>query len=203
LRFTGVMIDLGWPWWVSSIVALAIAAFCATALTRTRSGVARGVLGLVVVQGLALGILSPFVMSSTAGTDGAMTPAAPALADMAPAGASVLHVIEHAPGPDMQTYGQLTTFTNPIFDGSDTMQIGRDQGFCIQINLAKAEECVWTTILPGGAITAEGPEPNTGSQPPLAITGGTGKYRNARGWVFERAHNKAATEWDEFFHLSS
>ena len=203
MRVTAVMIDLGWPWWVSLLIALSVAALCAAALTRTRYGIARGVLGLIVVQGVTLGILSPFVMSSSAGTTTAMDPAGQAMTGAARVAGSVIHVIEHAPGPDMKTYGQLTTFANPIFDGANMRQIGRDQGFCIQINLAKAEECAWTTILPAGAITAEGPEPNSGSLPPFAITGGTGTYKNARGWVFERAHNKAGTQWDEFFHLSS
>jgi hypothetical protein len=53
------MIDLGWPWWVSLIIALSVAAVCAAALTKTRRGIARGVLGLILVQGVALGVLSP------------------------------------------------------------------------------------------------------------------------------------------------
>jgi hypothetical protein len=204
MRVAAVMVDLGWPWWVSLIIALSAAGLCAIALVRIRHSVVRGALGLVVVQGVVLAVLSPLIMSgsSAAGTAAGMDPAAPAMAAAARSTSSVIHVIEHAPGPDMQTYGQLTTFANPIFDGSNTMRIGRDQGFCVQINLAKSEECVWTTILPAGAITAEGSEPNSGSLAPFAITGGTGTYRNARGWLYERAHNKAATQWDEFFHLS-
>jgi allene oxide cyclase len=41
-------------------------------------------------------------------------------------------------------------------------------------------ECAWTTTLAGGQITVEGPFLDSGDSV-LAITGGTGRYRNARG----------------------
>ena len=41
-------------------------------------------------------------------------------------------------------------------------------------------ECSWTTFLSKGQITVQGPFLDAGDSV-LAITGGTGKYRNARG----------------------
>jgi hypothetical protein len=35
----------------------------------------------------------------------------------------------------------------------------------------------------------------------LAITGGTGKYRNTRGWIELDYHNPQGTEFDFVFHL--
>ena len=116
---------------------------------------------------------------------------------------SVIHVIEHAPAPDMEMSGNVQVFANPIYDGSNKKRVGRDQGICGHVRFAKTWECVWTTFLPGGQITAEGPESDTeGTIYPFAITGGTGMYANARGWLKERTHNKAGTQFDEFFHVS-
>jgi allene oxide cyclase len=113
----------------------------------------------------------------------------------------VIHVIEHAPPPNMRMVGDVLTFANPIFDGRDVNMIGRDQGFCLDITLTKSSECVWTTILPGGQISAEGPLSDTKTSL-VAITGGTGKYQAARGWAEEKAHNEAGTKFDVIFHLS-
>ena len=41
-------------------------------------------------------------------------------------------------------------------------------------------ECTWTTILPGGQIVVAGPFYDA-KDSKLAITGGTGRYRDARG----------------------
>jgi hypothetical protein len=115
---------------------------------------------------------------------------------------TVIHVIEHAPPPHMKMFGVVQTFANPVFDAHDAKQVGRDQGFCVHIGLAKGFECVETTILPGGEITAEGPSPDSGNLLPFAITGGTGRYKNVRGEILSKARNKAGTKFDEFFHVS-
>ena len=39
----------------------------------------------------------------------------------------------------------------------------------------------WTTLLPGGQITVEGPYYDDGTDSALAITGGTGRYTGAEG----------------------
>jgi hypothetical protein len=58
------------------------------------------------------------------------------------------------------------------------------------------------TFLPGGQITVEGPFFDTGDSR-LAITGGTGAYRKARGSMELTYRNPAGTEFDFVFHLHS
>jgi allene oxide cyclase len=77
--------------------------------------------------------------------------------------------------------------------------IGSDNGFCLRTALGKAWECNWTTFLPGGQITVEGPFNDAGDSK-LAIAGGTGSYANARGWMLLHARN--AQEYDFTFHVS-
>ena len=117
------------------------------------------------------------------------------------------HVIEHATS-DAVTNGSATTdlkgnvltFANDVFDSADKTKVGSDQGYCIRIVVGKTWECNFTTFLPGGQITVEGPFNDSGNTD-MAITGGTGKYRNARGWMDLQYHNPAGTEFDFVFHL--
>ena len=59
----------------------------------------------------------------------------------------------------------------------------------------RAWECQWSISLPGGQITVEGPFYD-GRDSVLAITGGTGKYRNASGQMKLHARNDKETEYD-------
>jgi allene oxide cyclase len=118
---------------------------------------------------------------------------------------NTIHVIEHATtdavtnGSGDQA-GNILTFANDVFDSADANKVGTDQGYCVRIVVGKSWECNWTTFLPGGQITVEGPFSDTGNTA-VAITGGTGKYRNARGWMELNYHNPAGTEFDFVFHL--
>jgi hypothetical protein len=118
---------------------------------------------------------------------------------------NTIHVIEHATtdavtnGSGDQA-GNILTFANDVFDSADANKVGSDQGYCVRIVVGKTWECNWTTFLPGGQITVEGPFSDTGNTA-VAITGGTGKYRNARGWMELNYHNPAGTEFDFVFHL--
>ncbi len=97
-------------------------------------------------------------------------------------------VIEHAvtdtvvdTGAPGDTTGDLLTFHNKIYNAADTKQVGRDMGVCTRIDpKAGTWTCDWTTFLKGGQITVDGPFYDTANST-LAVTGGTGKYRNARG----------------------
>lgn len=117
-----------------------------------------------------------------------------------------IHVVEHATsdavtnGSASDAAGNVLTFANDVFDSADHARVGSDQGYCIRIVVGKTWECNWTTFLPGGQITVEGPFSDTGDTQ-VAITGGTGSYRNARGWMDLRYHNPAGTEFDFVFHL--
>jgi len=116
-----------------------------------------------------------------------------------------IHVIEHATtdaitnGSGDQA-GNILTFANDVYNGADATKVGSDQGYCVRIVVGKSWECNWTTFLPNGQITVEGPFSDTGNTG-IAITGGTGKYAKARGWMELNYHNPAGTEFDFVFHL--
>jgi len=117
-----------------------------------------------------------------------------------------IHVIEHATsdavtnGSATDAAGNVLTFANDVFDSADKSKVGSDQGYCVRIVVGKTWECNWTTFLPGGQITVEGPFSDTGNTE-LAITGGTGSYRNARGFMDLIYHDTAGTKFDFVFHL--
>jgi hypothetical protein len=117
-----------------------------------------------------------------------------------------IHVIEHATtdavtnGSAADAAGNVLTFANDVFDSADKTKVGSDQGYCIRIVVGKTWECNFTTFLSDGQITAEGPFSDTGNTA-LAITGGTGRYRNARGWMELNYHDAAGTKFDFVFHL--
>jgi allene oxide cyclase len=120
-------------------------------------------------------------------------------------GDGTIHVIEHATtdavtnGSGDQA-GNILTFANDVYNGADATKVGSDQGYCVRIVVGKSWECNWTTFLPNGQITVEGPFSDTGNTV-VAITGGTGKYARARGWMELNYHNPAGTEFDFVFHL--
>ena len=117
-----------------------------------------------------------------------------------------IHVIEHATsdavtnGSATDAAGNVLTFANDVFDSADKSKVGSDQGYCVRIVVGKTWECNWTTFLPGGQITVEGPFSDTRNTV-LAITGGTGSFRNARGFMDLIYHDAAGTKFDFVFHL--
>ena len=118
-----------------------------------------------------------------------------------------IHVVEHPKsdhvtntGKSGDTAGDLLTFHNPIYNGSNSKRIGHDQGDCIRISPSHGSwECRWVTRVPGGSITVEGPFFDAQNSV-LAVTGGTGIYRNARGTMVLQARNGGA-EYDFIFNL--
>ena len=96
--------------------------------------------------------------------------------------------------------GNILTFANDVFNRADTQKVGTDQGSCTRIVVGESWECTWTTFLPAGQITVEGPFYDT-SDSVLAITGGTGAYRNARGLMELKYHNPEGTKFDFVFHV--
>jgi allene oxide cyclase len=121
-------------------------------------------------------------------------------------GGGSIHVIEHATtdavtnGSATDAAGNVLTFANAVFDSADKSKVGTDQGYCVRIVVGKTWECNFTTFLSDGQITVEGPFSDTGNTA-MAITGGTGRYRNARGWMDLVYHDPAGTKFDFFFHL--
>ena len=119
---------------------------------------------------------------------------------------TTVHVVEHAAtdtvtdtGTAGDSAGDLLTFHTVVFDAADSAPVGRDQGQCIRIAVAHSWECMWTTFLPGGHITVEGPFFDTRDSV-LAVTGGTGIYRNARGAMVLRSR-AGGTKFDFVFRL--
>jgi allene oxide cyclase len=117
-------------------------------------------------------------------------------------------VVEHATtdattdtGAAGDTAGDVLTFANAVFDATDTRKVGSDQGYCIRVVTGTSYECNWTTFLPAGQITVEGPFYDA-KDSKLAITGGTGRYRRARGAM--ELHARAnGTKFAFVFHLST
>jgi len=151
---------------------------------------ARFAIAIAVIAVIAVGLVA---VAGTAGTD-----------ISAP---TKIHVIEHATtdtvidtGPARDTSGDLLTFHNAVFGPADMMRVGHDQGDCIRIAPAAGSwECRWVTWLRGGSLTVEGPFFDTHDSV-LAVTGGTGAYRNARGSMSLQAR-AGGTEFDFVFNL--
>ena len=115
-------------------------------------------------------------------------------------------VIEHATtdattdtGAAGDSAGDVLTFANAVFDAADSNKVGTDNGYCIRTAAGAAYECNWTTSLPGGQITVEGPFYDA-KDSTLAITGGTGRYRNARG-TMDLSARAGGTEFEFVFHV--
>ena len=121
-------------------------------------------------------------------------------------GGRTITVVEHADtdavtnGTAGDDVGNILTFGNEVFNSADTQQVGTDQGSCVRIVVGESWECSWTTFLPKGQITVQGPFSDTGDSV-LAITGGTGAYRNVRGEMELKYHNPAGTKFDFVFHV--
>jgi hypothetical protein len=121
-------------------------------------------------------------------------------------GVTRIHVIEHATTdavvdllPPEDSSGDLLTFHNELFDATNAEVVGTDQGDCIRIEPGVSWECRWVNFLEDGSITVEGPFFDAGPST-LAITGGTGAFRNARG-TMRLVSNADGTEFDFFFRV--
>ena len=118
-----------------------------------------------------------------------------------------IHVVEHpitdqvidigAPG---DSPGDQLPFANPVFDAANKHQVGSDEGNCVRASTKQGRwECMWTTFLPKGQITAEGPYRDAFATTQLAVTGGTGRYASARGRMV--LHLRSDGNFDFIFRL--
>ena len=121
-------------------------------------------------------------------------------------GAKTITVIEHATsdtttdtGASGDSVGDVLTFANVVFDATNAHKVGTDQGYCLRVVAATSYECTWTTFLPGGQIVVAGPFYDA-KDSTLAITGGTGRYRDARG-TMELHARAGGTEFAFVFHV--
>jgi len=152
----------------------------------------RGKLGLLAAAGTisALALVVSLVSVSAAGPN-----------------VTRLAVIEHATTDtvvDLTTNGDSTgdllTFHNELFDDANEIVVGTNQGECVRIEVGVSWECRWINFLEGGSITVEGPFFDDGPSA-LAITGGTGAYRGARGSMRLVARDAGGTEFDFVFRI--
>ncbi|MGO9078636.1 MAG: allene oxide cyclase family protein [Streptosporangiaceae bacterium] len=124
----------------------------------------------------------------------------------------VIHVVEHAVTDTVQEFhpprkslGDVLGFHNPVYNAANTRRIATDNGYCVRtVATGKTEwECTWTTLLPGGHITVEGPYYDDGTNTILSITGGTGRYAGAAGSMLLHATGKpVGSEYDFVFRLT-
>lgn len=79
------MVDLGWPWWVTTLIAAGVALLAALAFARTRRTTVRAVAALVVLEAVAIAVIAPFVMEDSDNMNGsaAMSSAALSSGDFA------------------------------------------------------------------------------------------------------------------------
>jgi len=126
-------------------------------------------------------------------------------------GANVFTVVERAT-TDTVVYvnkkaqddviGNTLGFGNKLYNANNTKVIGRDEGSCYRTNPGKYWDCTWTNVLDNGRITVQGPFPDSLHDSKLAVTGGTGAYRNARGFMILHSRNAAGSKFNFEFHLS-
>ena len=125
----------------------------------------------------------------------------------AQAGSTKLALVERATtdavtdlGAKGDSAGDVLTFANPIYDAKNEKELGSDNGWCMRTVAGKAWECFWTLSLADGQITVEGPFLD-GKDSVLAVTGGTGKYVNARGEMKLHSRDEKGTEYDFVYLL--
>jgi len=141
----------------------------------------------------------------------AATAIAISIVSVSAAGSKVtrIHVIEHATTDTVvdltangDSIGDLLTFHNDVYDETNSEVVGTSHGDCVRIEVGVSWECRWVNTFEDGSITVEGPFLDAGPSA-LAITGGTGEFRGARGSMRLVARDDAGTEFDFIFRILS
>jgi hypothetical protein len=123
---------------------------------------------------------------------------------------TTIKLIEHAetdtvrhigPASEEDSVGDVLAFANPVYDSANKTKEGTDNGQCVRTEVGKAWECIWTVSLSGGQMTVEGPFYDGGKPSQLAITGGTGEYKDASGQMKLEARNEEETEYDFIYEV--
>jgi hypothetical protein len=125
-----------------------------------------------------------------------------------PSLAEEINVVERATtdavldtGATGDSAGDILTFGNEVYDADNKSKVGDNNGWCIRTVVGKAWECFWTLSLQDGQITVAGPFTD-GKDSVLAITGGTGKFQNARGEMGLHARDPQGKEYDFKYRLA-
>lgn len=59
------MVDLGWPWWVTTLIAAGTVLLAAWAFARTRRATIRAIAAIVLLEAIAIAVIAPFVMEDS------------------------------------------------------------------------------------------------------------------------------------------
>jgi hypothetical protein len=88
-----VMVDLGSPWWVTTLIAAGVALLAAFAFLRTRRTTIRTVAALLLLEATAIAVVAPFIMKDDADASGgpAMSSGSADFAEKADANCSELN----------------------------------------------------------------------------------------------------------------
>lgn len=125
----------------------------------------------------------------------------------ASASSSSLTVVERATtdavldaGAKGDSPGDVLTFANDLYDEANATKVGTNNGWCVRTVIGKAWECSWTSVLEKGQIMVTGTF-NDGKDSTLAIIGGTGKYKKARGEMILHPRDAQGSAYDFTFKL--
>lgn len=72
MNIVAVMVDLGWPWWVSTLIAGGVAVVGGAVAVLVRRVDVRAVAAVLAVEGVAFAVIAPFVMQENASGRSAM-----------------------------------------------------------------------------------------------------------------------------------
>jgi hypothetical protein len=118
-----------------------------------------------------------------------------------------LHVFDHVTnakfitvGTSSDPRGNYVVFEDPVFDASDTHQIGHDTGMCVTTSKT-IQHCQITFFFSDGEIALQGPQTLSGAPSTMVDVGGTGVYRGEVGAVTTDHMQKASGVEFEFFFL--
>ena len=87
--------------------------------------------------------------------------------------------VDNAPA-DVDSPGDVVVGASDLFDKRDK-RIGTAHWSCVRTDPGR-RHCTLTYFLPRGFLTLQGPYRDDGTGT-FAITGGTGEYRTAHGWM--------------------
>jgi hypothetical protein len=135
--------------------------------------------------------------------------AGPLSRSQATASGATLHVFEHATNTKFITVGTPTdprgnyvVFYNPVFDASDTHQIGHATGMCV-VTSETVQHCQITLIFSEGEIAVQGPEFVSGAASTMVTVGGTGVYVGKEGAVtIKQVKKPTGLEFEYLFHFA-
>ena len=139
-------------------------------------------------------------LSATAATTASAAAAKPAVRHIDVVERATTDTVSLRGGTAADNVGDMMTFTNEIYDASNTKLVGSNQGVCFRLVIGKALECRWTLILAKGQIMVSGPVYD-GKDSALAIVGGTGAYANARGEMLLHARDAKASAYDFHYRI--